>query len=209
MGRNIGGHAHRDARRAVDQQIGEPGRQHKGLLHFVVVVGDKIHGILFDIAEHIGRQLGHTGFGITVSRRRIAVHAAEVAVAVHQRIAQGEILGQTHQGIVHRSIAMGMVPAQHIAHGGGRFPVGLVRRQVVLVHGVKNAPVHRFQTVPHIGQGPADDDAHGVIDVGLAHFLFQIYIDNRLALKGQIVDFTHVFTYFQIPYVLSRKNITF
>ena len=69
--------------------------------------------------------------------------------------------------------------------------------------------MHRFQTVPHIGQGPADDDAHGVIDVGLAHFLFQIYIDNRLALKGQIVDFTHVFTYFQIPYVLSRKNITF
>ena len=27
----------------------------------------------------------------------------------------------------------------------------------------------RLQAVPHVGQGPADDDAHGVVEVAGAH----------------------------------------
>ena len=57
--------------------------------------------------------------GVPVGRRGVAVHRAEVAVAVHQRIAHGEVLRQAHQGVVNRSVAVRMVAAQHVAHAGG------------------------------------------------------------------------------------------
>ncbi len=95
-------------------------------------------------------------------------------MAVHQGVAHGEILSQAHQGVVHRSVAMGVVAAQHVAHAGGRLLEGLVRGQVVLIHGVENAPVDRLQAVPHVGQRPAHDDAHSVLDVALLHLVHQI-----------------------------------
>ena len=43
-------------------------------------------------------------------------------------------------------------------------------------HGVEDATVHGFQAVPDIGEGAGDNDAHGIIEVGTSHFLFDIYI---------------------------------
>ena len=174
VGRNIGGHAHGDAGGAVDQQIGEPGGQYPGFLPALVEVRVPVHRVLLDLPQHFVGDLGHAGLGVTVGGRGIAVDGAEVAVAVHQRVAHGEILGQAHQGIVHRSVAMGVVAAQHVAHAGGRLLEGLVRGQVVLIHGVEDAPVDRLQAVPHVGQRPAHDDAHGVLDVALLHLVHQI-----------------------------------
>ena len=31
--------------------------------------------------------------------------------------------------------------------------------------------MHRFQTVPHIGQGTANDDGHGVVHVRRLHLM--------------------------------------
>lgn len=69
---------------------------------------------------------------------------------------------------------MGVVAAQHVAHAGGRLLEGLVRGQIILIHGVEDAPVDRLQAVPHVGQRPAHDDAHGVLDVALLHLVHQI-----------------------------------
>ena len=41
--------------------------------------------------------------------------------------------------------------------------------QVILIHGVEDTPVNGLQAVPHIGQGPAHDDGHGIFDVALLH----------------------------------------
>ena len=35
--------------------------------------------------------------------------------------------------------------------------------------------MHRLQAVAHVGQRAADDDAHGVIQIGFAHLVFEIY----------------------------------
>ena len=172
MGRDIGGHAHGDARRTVDQQTGKPGGQNKRLLQLVVVVGHKIHRVLLDVAEHMGGQFGHSGLCITIGRRRVAVHAAKIAVAVYHGISQGKILGHADKGVVDRGVAMGVIPAQNVAHSGGGFAVGLIRRQIVLIHGVKNAAMHRFESVPHVGQRPAYDDAHGISDIRFPHLFF-------------------------------------
>ena len=39
----------------------------------------------------------------------------------------------------------------------------------MILHGVQDAPVDRFQSVPGIRQGTGHDDAHGVIQIGLPH----------------------------------------
>ena len=95
---------------------------------------------------------------------------------------------------------MGMVPAQHVAHGGGAFPVGLVGGQIVLVHGVENPPVDGLQAVPHIGQRPSDDHGHGVLDVALFHFVNKLRGDNGL------VGILNVLRLVVFP-VLCQKNV--
>ena len=150
VGRDVGGHAHGDTAGAVHQQIGEPAGQHTWLLAALIEVGVPVHRVLFDVAEHLVGDLAETGFGVSVGGRGVAIHGAEVAVAVHQHIAHGEILRQTHQRVVHGGVAVGVIPAQHIAHAGGGFLEGLVAGQVILVHGVQDTPVHGLQAVPHV-----------------------------------------------------------
>jgi len=86
-----------------------------------------------------------------------------------------------------------MVAAQHVAHGGGAFPEGLVPGEAVLVHGVEDAAVHRLQAVPHVGQGPAHDDGHGVVDVALLHLLHQTGLGDVLIRKGDVLGLVITF----------------
>ena len=170
---NVGGHTHGDAGGAVHQQVGEAAGQDAGLLAALVKVGVPVHRLLLDVPEHLVGELGHAGLGVTVGSGGIAINGAEVTMAVHQDIAHGEVLAQTDQGVVDGLVAVGMVAAQHVAHAGGRLFEGLVAGEAVLVHGVEDAAVHRLQTVPHVGQGPAHDDGHGVFDIGVLHLLDQ------------------------------------
>ena len=173
VGRDVGGHTHGDAAGAVHQQVGEPGGQSLGLLPALIKVGVPVHRVLLDVPEHLVGELGHARLGVTVGGRGIAVDGAEVAVTVHQHIPHGEILGQADQSVVDRTVTVGVIPAQHIAHAGGRFLEGLVAGEIVLIHGVEDTPVDGLQAVPHIGQGPAHDNRHGVFNVGVLHFRHQ------------------------------------
>ena len=108
-----------DAAGAVHQQVGEPGGEHLGLPQGLVKVGVPVHRVLLDVPKHLLRQPGQPGLGITVSSRGIAVNGAEVAVALYQGTAHGEILSQADQGIVYAGVSVGVVLTQHIAHAGG------------------------------------------------------------------------------------------
>ena len=187
MGRDIGGHTHGDAGGTVDQQIGEPAGQHPGLLAALIEVGVPVHGVLFDVPQHFACDLGKPGLSVSVGRRGIAIHGAEVAVAVHQHIAHGEVLGQADQGVIHGRVAVGVIPAQHVAHAGGGLLEGAVRGQIVLVHGVENPPVHGLQAVPHVGQGPAHDHGHGVFNIGFFHLRHQGPLHNVLVRVPQLL----------------------
>jgi hypothetical protein len=39
-----------------------------------------------------------------------------------------------------------------------------------------------FKTIPHIGEGPTDNDAHGVVHIGLFHLIFDV--DRDVFLKN-------------------------
>ena len=174
--RDVGGHAHGDARRAVEQQVGQAGGQHIGLHEGVVEVGHPVDGVLVDVLQHFHGDGGHAGFGVTHGGRAVAVDAAEVALAVDQRVAHGELLGHAHHGVIDSAVAVGVIFTQHFADETGALAMRRIRPQAHVVHGIEDAPVDRLEAVAGVGQGAGDDDAHGVIQVGVTHLLVDVNV---------------------------------
>ena len=83
---NIGGHAHSDARRTVDQKIGDLSRQYGRLCHGFIIIGGEINGLLVQILQHFMGQTHHSDFRIPHGCRWISIHRPEVSLAVYQRI---------------------------------------------------------------------------------------------------------------------------
>ena len=119
--RDRGRHADRDAGGAVGQQIGKGGRQHHRLFLLAVIGGAEIDRVFVQAVEQRLGHFGQAAFGVAHGGGVIAVDIAEIALALDQRIAHGEILGQAHQRVIDRLVAMGMIFADHVAHHAGAF----------------------------------------------------------------------------------------
>ncbi len=169
--RYVGGHAHGDARAAVDQQVGEARRQHRRLFPALVVVGRPVDRLGVDVAQHLGGDAGQAAFGVAHGGRGVAVDGAEVAVPVDQEIADGEVLGHPHQGVVDGLVAVGVEITHDIPDDAGALAVGPVGLHAGVVHAEQHAPVHRLETVADVGQSAPHDHAHGVVEVGRAHLV--------------------------------------
>ena len=163
--RDVRGHAHGDARRAVHQQVRDAGGQHHRLLLRAVVAGPEMDGLLLDLEEHFVRQPRQPAFGVAHGRGRVAVERPEVAGAVDQRIAQREGLRHPHERLVDRRVAVGVVVAHHVAHDLGALAVLRGSRQVLLPHRVENAALHGLQSVTHVRQRARRDHRQRVIQV--------------------------------------------
>ena len=87
MRRDVGGHAHRDARGPVDQQVRHLGRQRDRLFFLAVIVVDEIDGVHVDVGEHVRGDFFEPALGVTISRSGIAVDRTEVALPVDQHVA--------------------------------------------------------------------------------------------------------------------------
>ena len=180
--RNLGGHADGDAVGAVDQQVRNARRQHDRLDGGVVEVGDEVHGVLVDVGQQLFGDVGEAGLGIPVGRGRIAIDRAKVALPVDQRIAQAPGLRQAHHGVVDGGVAVGMIFLQTLADHAGALHVLAVVQHAHVMHGVKNAPMHRLQSVADVGQRAADDDRHGIVEIRSPHLVFNVdglYVRGR------------------------------
>ena len=174
MRRNIRGHADRDPGRTVEQQVGQAGGQDERLLERAIEVIAKIDRIFVDVGQHFLGHPAQAGLGIALSRRRIAVHRAKVALPVDKRVAHGEILRQAGHGIVHCHIAVRVVLAQHFADDAGGFFIRGVRPDAHIVHGVEDAAVNWLETIARVRKGPGNDHAHGIVEVSRTHLLVEI-----------------------------------
>ena len=174
VGRDIGGHAHGDTGGAIHQQIGHPRRHDIGNALGAVVVVHIVDGFLVQIGQQFVGDLGHAHFGVTHGGGGIAVDGTEVALPVHQHVAQGERLGHADNGVVHGGIAVGVIFTNHITHHTGGLFIGFIPVVAELVHGEQHAAVHRLEAVAHIRQSPAHDHAHGVIQVRLSEFVLDV-----------------------------------
>ena len=178
MGGYAGGHPHRDARRPVDQQVRELGRKYHGFLEGTVVVGNEIDRFLLDIMDHFLGQFIETGFGVSHGGRGVPVHGPEVALPVDEGVAEGKILCHPHHGVIDGLIPVRVILAHDISHDTGGLPVRAVRGHTGFVHPVQDTPVHRLETVTDIRQCPADDDGHGIVEVGLFHLVLHVPLDD-------------------------------
>ncbi len=88
VGRDVGGHAHRNTGRAIDQQIGQLAGQYQWFFFAAVVIGAEINRFLVNIAEHLVRDFRQADFGVPHGGGTVAIHRTEVALAVHQHMAQ-------------------------------------------------------------------------------------------------------------------------
>ena len=162
--RDVGGHADGDAVGAVDQEVRHAAGQDGGLSARLVVVGDPVDGVGVDVAQHLGGDAAEAGLGVAHGGRRVAVDGAEVALAVHQRVAHVEVLGHAHQGGVDDRLAVRVVVTGGVAGDLGALAVLLGRPEAQVVHGDQDAPLAGLEAVAHVRQGAVDDDAHRVVD---------------------------------------------
>ncbi len=172
--RDVGGHADRDAGRAVDQQVREPGRQDHRLLRAAVVVGREVDGVLVDVAHHLHGERRHLALGVPHGGGGVVARRAEVALAVHQRCAHHPRLREADQGVVDRGVAVRVVLTHDLADDAGALGEAAVGTVAAVVHRVEHATVHRLEAVADVGQGAADDDAHRVVEVGPLHLDLQL-----------------------------------
>ena len=172
--RDVGRHADGDAGGAVGEQVGEIGRQHRRLLLAPVVVGAEIDRVLVDAVEQPRGDLGQPRLGVAVGGRVIAVDVAEIALAVDQRIAHGEVLGEARQRVVDRLVAVRVEVAHRVADDLGAFPELALRAEPQLLHGVEDAPMHGLQAVAHVGQRAVHDGGERVGEIALFQRVAQI-----------------------------------
>ena len=90
-------------------------------------------------------------------------------------------LRHPHQRRVDHALAMRVVITAGVARNLSALHSRRSRRKIEVVHGDQNASLGRLETVSYIGQGAADNDAHGVCQVTLFEFLFDRYLDQPTA----------------------------
>ena len=122
-GGNVRRHADGDAGRAVGKQIWKRRRQHHGLGAGAVVGRAERDRLLVDAFEQRLRHLRQPALGVAHGRGVIAVDVAEVALPVDERVAHGEALGEPHERVVDRLVAMRVVAAHHLADDLGALLV--------------------------------------------------------------------------------------
>ena len=200
--RDVGRHAHGNARRAVDEQVRQPCGQHRRLHLLAVVVRHEIDRLPVDVGQHLAGDLLQPALRVAVGSRAVAVDRAEIPLAVDQRVAEREFLHHPDQRLVGRRIPVRVVLAEHVADHARALHVRSVPYGVGLVHREQHPPVHRLQPVADVRQRPAHDYAHRIIEVGMAHFGLEAYgkgFFGKLLHEGGILP----------DWVLSRVRRTF
>ena len=157
--------------RAVDEQVRQLGRQDRRLLLGAVVVVDEVDGVLVDVGEHLAGDRGQARLGVAHRGGGVAVDRAEVALAVDERVAHREVLGEPDEGVVQRAVAVRVVLAHHLADDRRALAVRAGRGQPHLAHRVEDPAVDRLEAVADVGQGARHDDAHRVVEVADPHLV--------------------------------------
>ena len=172
--RDRGRHADRDAGRAVGQQVRKGAGQHDRFGFLAVVGRAEIDGVLVDAGQHRLSDQCQARLGVAHRGRVIAVDVAEIALALDQRVARGEILRHAHHGVVDRGVAVRMVFAHHVADDAGAFLEAGGRVEPQLVHRVDQPAMHRLQPVAHVRQRARHDGRQRIGEIALGQRVLEV-----------------------------------
>ena len=177
--RDRGRHADRDALRAIGEQV-RHGRGHDDrLLRVAGIIVAPVDRVLVDALHEQARDIGHARFGVAIGGGVIAVDIAEIALALDQRIARGEILRETHQRLVDRLVAVRMERAHHVADDLRAFLEGRAGIEPQDMHAVEDAAMHGLQPVARVGKRAAHDGGERIGEIALLERVAQIDVDRR------------------------------
>ena len=144
MRRNVRCHTDRDTGGAVDQKLWEHCRKNGRLFLRAVVVRSEINCVFIQTAEHFGRKLLQTNFGVTHSSGAVTVDRTEVALAVDQRITHGKVLSHTNDCFVSCGITVRMVLTDHVTDHTSRLLMLCVPHVVQFEHREEHTTVNGF-----------------------------------------------------------------
>ena len=162
---DVRGHPHRNAGRAVDQQVRDARRQHDGLRACAVVVGPERHGRLIDFGEQLVAEAGQAALGVPHRGRAVAVERSEVAGSVDEGIPQRKRLRHPNERLIERGIAVRVVVAHHVTDDLGALAMFGVGGEILLPHRVEDAALDRLQPVAYVGKRPRGDDRERVVEI--------------------------------------------
>jgi hypothetical protein len=123
----------------------------------------------------------------SASPRRVAVDAAEVALAVDERVAHREVLGEPDEGVVQGDVAVRVVLAHDLADDRGALAVRAGRAQPHLAHRVEDPAVDRLQAVADVRQRARHDHAHRVVEVAHPHLVLDADGADVAQVVGHVV----------------------
>ena len=175
VGQDARGESDRNAIRAEQKQEGDPGREGHRLL-LASIVGR--HGIgQVGIENLIAGQRSQPAFDITGGGGGITrQHIAEVPLPLDEIL----LVGERHQGVFNRGIAMGM-ELHGIADDIGHLrelPV------IIFIQGMEDAALDRLEPVVHIRDGAVADDIGGVLEEVVVHEV----LERPLGYGGNVTD---------------------
>ena len=191
VGRDTGGEADGDSRSPVGEQVGKGCRQHHRLTVAAVVGLAEIDGVLVEAVEQGLRDLGEARLGVAHRRGVIAIDVTEIALPFDQRVARSEGLGEPHQRVVHRRIAVGMVLADHVAHHARALLETRVGVELQRPHGIEKAALDRLEPVAHVGQRARGDGGERVGEVALAQRIAERHWEDRAFRRDIVCDSRH------------------
>ena len=152
-------------------------------LRVLLVGGHQRHGVLADVAQHDFAQPRQTHLGVAHGRRRVVIVAAEVALAVDQRVAQREVLRQPHCRVVNRFLAVRMGLAHHRPDHLGRLDRVVRRIPAHAVHEPQDPPLHWLQPVPRIWNSPRIG-RHAVFGVRILNRRRELLLADLFGIKS-------------------------
>ena len=95
-------------------------------------------------------------------------------MAVDERHAHREILGQTHERIVDSRVAVRVIFTHAVTDGAGALDVRLVGRDAAFAHCVEDAAVDGLETIAHVRKRAGHDDRHRVLEERRAHLAREV-----------------------------------
>ena len=182
--RHIGSHTHGNTVTTVHQQVGHLGRHDARLRQRVVEVVHHVDGVLLQVVHDVLAHLRQAALSVTHGSGRVAVHAAEVALSVHQCVAHVPVLCHAHQCAVDARVAVRVILTQHLAHHASTFLIRFVARVADARHAIQYTAVHGFKSVAHVGQRSGYYHRHRIVDVGGFHFLLDINFNDSVVVDG-------------------------
>src|ERR1700738_5702494 len=100
------------------------------------------------------RDLRQASLGVAHGSGVIAVHIAEISLAVDQRIALCKVLREAHERVIYGAIAVRMEFADDVTDHPRAFLEPRAGIEPKLLHRIKQPPVHRLYAVGRGRGGP-------------------------------------------------------